>query len=104
AELIAAAFLERMRDAGIFVELDAGEIGVIVDGDLLAFVVEDSPDGVNRRAEALRANFKHQRLVLLRFKPEPFRPAIARRSDNRNRRRDRLAALMQGRGIDQESS
>jgi len=84
--LVAAGFGERVGDAGILIELRAGEVCVVIDGDLFSVLIEDPQDGVDRRAKTLGSHFKDQLLVFLHIEREAFRLAITGRPGDGYRR------------------
>ena len=74
----------------------AREIVVIVGGDLIAERIDDAQLRIDRRAEALRADFEHQRLSRFHVEREPVRLAVARNAVDGNRRMDLIAAGVDG--------
>ena len=77
--LVAAGFGERVGDAGILIELRAGEGAIVIDGDLLSVLIENPQDGIHRRAETLGPYFKDQLLVdAMVFSPEDIRHLVAK--------------------------
>src|SRR6266436_1280796 len=67
---VAAGFGERVGDAGILIELRAGEGAIVIDGDLLPVLIENPQDGIHRRAETLGPYFKDQLLFFPRIEGE----------------------------------
>src|SRR5262245_55357864 len=93
-----------MGNAGILIELRAGEAAVVIDGDLLSVLIEDPQDGIHGRAETLGPHFKDQLLLFLHVESEAFRLPVTGRARDGYRDLDVFAAVVPGRGVDQELS